>query len=112
MIFYKLGRREASTILEGIASFIESGTYPLAIIIFVASFIVPLGKILVLVTLMVKTLNPDRRRPVRTTRAAVLLFAGGPRSPLAAQGGGTGHVAFPVPEFDRLARPRPCQQRT
>ena len=67
MIFYKFGIVEHSTILEGIASFIESGTYPLAIIIFVASFIVPLGKILVLFILMTKTLFHDRRRPFLQT---------------------------------------------
>jgi len=68
MVFYQLGNANESTILEGIAAFIESGTYPLAIIIFVASFIVPLGKILVLFILMAKTQSNDRRRPILQTK--------------------------------------------
>jgi paraquat-inducible protein A len=52
MVFYTFGRPEASTILEGIAIFIQMGMFPVAIIIFIASFIVPLGKIMGLFTLM------------------------------------------------------------
>jgi paraquat-inducible protein A len=52
MIFYTLGKPDASTILEGIAIFIQMGIYPVAIIIFIASFIIPLGKIFGLFVLM------------------------------------------------------------
>lgn len=52
MIFYTLGKPEASTILEGIAIFIQMGVLPVAIIIFIASFIIPLGKIIGLFTLI------------------------------------------------------------
>ncbi len=52
MVFYTLGKPDASTILEGIAIFIQMGMLPVAIIIFIASFVVPLGKIIGLFTLM------------------------------------------------------------
>lgn len=52
MVFYTLGKPDASTILEGIAIFIQMGMFPVAVIIFIASFIVPLGKIMGLFTLM------------------------------------------------------------
>lgn len=52
MVFYTLGKPDASTILEGIAIFIQLGMLPVAIIIFIASFVVPLGKIIGLFTLM------------------------------------------------------------
>lgn len=55
MVFYTFGKAEASTILEGIAIFIQMGMLPVAIIIFIASFVVPLAKIMGLITLMYNT---------------------------------------------------------
>ncbi|WP_170246341.1 paraquat-inducible protein A [Colwellia hornerae] len=55
MVFYTFGKPEASTILEGIAIFIQMGMLPVAVIIFIASFVVPLGKIIGLFTLMYNT---------------------------------------------------------
>ncbi len=55
MIIYELGSSEASTILEGIATFFQMGLYPIAIIIFIASFIIPLGKIIGLLILIYNT---------------------------------------------------------
>ena len=52
MTFYTLGQPDASTILEGIAIFIQYEMYPVALIIFLASFVVPLGKIMGLFVLM------------------------------------------------------------
>ncbi|WP_181902278.1 paraquat-inducible protein A [Thalassotalea euphylliae] len=52
MIYYTLGKPEASTILEGIATFVQFGMYPVAIVIFIASFVVPLAKIIGLFILM------------------------------------------------------------
>ena len=52
MTFYTLGKPDASTILEGIAIFIQYGMYPVALIIFIASFVVPIGKIIGLFVLM------------------------------------------------------------
>ncbi len=44
----QLGRTEASTILGGVVLLLEMGSYPIAAIIFVASVLVPLGKLLIL----------------------------------------------------------------
>jgi paraquat-inducible protein A len=55
MVFYTFGKPEASTILEGIAIFIQMGMLPVAVIIFIASFVIPLGKIIGLFTLMYNT---------------------------------------------------------
>ncbi|MEH6385310.1 MAG: paraquat-inducible protein A [Colwellia sp.] len=52
MVFYTFGKPDASTILEGIAIFIQMGMLPVAFIIFIASFVVPLCKIIGLFTLM------------------------------------------------------------
>ncbi|MFD2165662.1 paraquat-inducible protein A [Thalassotalea euphylliae] len=52
MVFTTLGVDDASTILGGIIIFLQLGMYPVAIIVFIASFIVPLGKILGLFILM------------------------------------------------------------
>ena len=53
MIFTSLGSPEASTILSGIKSFIQLGMYPVALVVFIASFIVPLGKMLGLIILII-----------------------------------------------------------
>lgn len=55
MVVNSLGKNEASTILEGIAIFIQLGMYPIALIIFIASFIIPLAKILGLTVLIYHT---------------------------------------------------------
>lgn len=60
MVFYTLGKPDASTILEGIAIFIQLGMLPVAIIIFIASFVVPLGKIIGLFTLMYNAKKPTK----------------------------------------------------
>ncbi|WP_448213974.1 paraquat-inducible protein A [Colwellia sp. MEBiC06753] len=52
MIFYILGKPDASNILEGLFTLIDLGMYPVAFIIFIASFIVPLSKIAGLFVLM------------------------------------------------------------
>lgn len=54
MIVYQLGIPDASTILSGIGSFIDYGLYPIAVIIFTASIIVPLVKIFGLLFLVYK----------------------------------------------------------
>jgi paraquat-inducible protein A len=60
MVFYTLGKPDASTILEGIAIFIQMGMFPVAIIIFIASFVVPLGKIIGLFTLVYNAKNSTK----------------------------------------------------
>jgi len=51
MFTNKLGDEKESTILGGVVTLWHHGSYPIAIIIFVASVLVPVGKILVLVWL-------------------------------------------------------------
>ena len=53
MVFTTLGSEEASTILSGIKAFIQLGMMPVALIVFIASFIIPLGKIIGLIVLIV-----------------------------------------------------------
>ncbi|TQV87789.1 paraquat-inducible protein A [Aliikangiella coralliicola] len=43
-----LGQKTANTILGGVISLWQSGSYPIAIVIFVASVLVPIGKIIAL----------------------------------------------------------------
>jgi paraquat-inducible protein A len=54
MIVYSLGIPERATILSGIGTFIDEGLYPIAAIIFTASIIVPLVKIIGLFYLVYK----------------------------------------------------------
>lgn len=68
MRFYTLGVQESSTILEGIMSFIKYGMYPIALIIFAASFIIPLGKIVGLGILMHHVRSPWAKNKVRKTK--------------------------------------------
>lgn len=68
MRFYTLGVQESSTILEGIMSFIKYGMYPIALIIFAASFIIPLGKIVGLGILMHHVRSPWAKNEVRKTK--------------------------------------------
>lgn len=53
MIFSSLGNDEGSTIMSGVITFVQLGMYPVALIIFVASFFVPLGKMLGLIILII-----------------------------------------------------------
>jgi paraquat-inducible protein A len=48
MITEQLGRAEPSTILGGVVYLVHHGSYPIAAVIFIASVLVPLGKILIL----------------------------------------------------------------
>lgn len=47
----RLGGGDANTILSGVALFWEHGAYPIAIVIFVASVVIPLAKLLAIVAL-------------------------------------------------------------
>ena len=63
MIVYQLGVGEDATILSGIGEFIEYGLYPIAVIIFTASIIVPLLKIIGLFALVYKAHTGIRLKP-------------------------------------------------
>ena len=69
----QLGRTIESTILGGVVTLLQLGSWPIAVIIFVASVMVPLGKLLALFflcwTVAFRHLGGERRRTVlyRTT---------------------------------------------
>lgn len=82
MIIYSLGVPDESTILSGIGKFIEQGLYPIAIIIFTASIIVPLIKILGLFMLVYKASTGVRLKPNRHSKIYHILEYLGPWSML------------------------------
>ena len=53
MTVLRFGQGEPNTILSGVTHLIDSGMWPLAMLVFFASFVVPLSKIAVLVLLLV-----------------------------------------------------------
>lgn len=52
MTVVRFGQGEPSTILAGVVHMIEGGNWPLAMLVFFASFVVPISKIVVLVLLL------------------------------------------------------------
>jgi paraquat-inducible protein A len=61
------GSTQSDTILSGVLYFIKTGMWPIAIIIFIASIVVPLAKILILSFLMITVqLGSVRHRKDRT----------------------------------------------
>jgi paraquat-inducible protein A len=67
MTVIHFGHGEPSTILGGVMHLIDSGTWPLAMLVFFASFVVPVSKIAVLVLLLVTAQAGSRwRRRDRT----------------------------------------------
>lgn len=62
-----LGSSTNSTIMGGVAVFWSHGDYPIALIIFVASVIVPLAKLLALSWLCITVARGHRYRPQRRT---------------------------------------------
>lgn len=63
MIIYSLGIGDPSTILSGIGQFVDQGLYPIAAIIFTASIIVPLLKIIGLYLLVYRASTGVRLIP-------------------------------------------------
>lgn len=56
----QLGRTTGSTITEGVINLWQMGSYPIAVVIFVASVVVPLGKMLALAWLCWRVHRPAR----------------------------------------------------
>ena len=67
-IVTSLGHKEADTIMSGVIYFISSGMWPIALVIFVASILVPMLKLLVLSYLSFSVQRKSRWRPVDRTR--------------------------------------------
>ena len=82
MIVYQLGIPSDATILSGIGEFIDHGLYPIAIIIFTASIIVPLIKIIGLFVLVYKAHTGIRLKPNKHSKIYHILEFLGPWSML------------------------------
>ncbi|PKG85100.1 paraquat-inducible membrane protein A [Colwellia sp. 75C3] len=82
MIVYQLGIGDEATILSGIGEFIDHGLYPIAVIIFTASIIVPLLKIIGLFVLVYKVHTGIRLKPDKHSKFYHMLEFLGPWSML------------------------------
>jgi paraquat-inducible protein A len=63
-----LGKETESTILGGVILLWSHGSYPIAIVIFLASVLIPVGKILALIWLCLSVKNTNARTAVQKTR--------------------------------------------
>ncbi|MBF0448742.1 MAG: paraquat-inducible protein A [Magnetococcales bacterium] len=68
MTVSQLGRGEPSTILSGVMHLIHAGMWPLALIVFVASILVPVGKLVILIYLLLSIQYRSFRKPKDRTR--------------------------------------------
>jgi paraquat-inducible protein A len=68
MTIRSLGNAESDTIMGGIVYMLTHGMWPLAIVIFIASFCVPLAKLVILAGLLISVHRGSRWRPVDRTR--------------------------------------------
>ncbi len=58
-----LGHVQSDTIMSGVIYFIQSGSWPIALVIFVASVFVPLLKLVILIYLLISVRRGSRWRP-------------------------------------------------
>ncbi len=63
-----LGKAQSDTIMSGVIYFVKSGSWPIALVIFVASVFVPLLKLFVLTFLLISVHRKSRWRPKDRTR--------------------------------------------
>lgn len=63
-----LGRAQSDTIMSGVIYFIQTGSWPIAVVIFIASILVPLLKIGILAFLLVTVQRGSTFRPLERTR--------------------------------------------
>ena len=68
MTVIQLGRGEPSTIMSGVVALIDGGMWGLAMIVFVASIVVPLAKLSMLVYLLISVQRRSAWRPADRTR--------------------------------------------
>jgi len=64
----QFGRTQSDTILTGVAYLVDTGQWPLALLIFFASIVVPILKILILIFLLVSVQLGVRWRPLERTK--------------------------------------------
>jgi paraquat-inducible protein A len=63
-----LGHVQSDTIMSGVIYFVQSGSWPVALVIFVASIFVPLLKLLILCFLLISVQRRSSWRPLDRTR--------------------------------------------
>jgi paraquat-inducible protein A len=63
-----LGNAEGDTIMSGVIYFIQSGSWPIALVIFVASIFVPILKMMILTFLLISVHMKSKWRPMDRTR--------------------------------------------
>ena len=63
-----LGAVQSDTIMSGVIYFIHSGSWPIALVIFIASVFVPILKILILIGLLISVQRGWQWRPLDRTR--------------------------------------------
>ena len=63
-----LGKIQSDTIMSGVMYFITSGSWPIALVIFIASIVVPLAKLLILMFLLISLQRKSQFRPHDRTR--------------------------------------------
>jgi paraquat-inducible protein A len=68
MTVTSLGKRESDTIMSGVLYFLMHGDWPLALVIFTASVVVPLAKIATITGLLISVHRRSRWRPADRTR--------------------------------------------
>jgi paraquat-inducible protein A len=67
-IVTSLGKDQADTIMSGVIYFIGSGMWPIALVIFVASILVPMLKLIILIFLLITVQRKSAWRPKDRTR--------------------------------------------
>ncbi len=72
-----LGQAQSDTIMSGVIYFVQSGSWPIALIIFIASIFVPLLKLLVLCYLLISVQRRSGFRPSDRTRLYLITEAVG-----------------------------------
>jgi paraquat-inducible protein A len=63
-----LGKSQSDTIMSGVIYFVKSGSWPIALVIFVASVFVPLMKLFLLTFLLISVQRKSQWRPKDRTR--------------------------------------------
>ena len=62
------GKAQSDTIMSGVIYFVKSGSWPIALVIFVASVFVPLCKLIILIYLLISVQVKSKWRPKDRTR--------------------------------------------
>lgn len=82
MVVYTMGNDTRSTIMEGVTIFMQSGMYPVAFVIFIASFVIPVGKILCLLILVTQARSAKPKNLKLMTKLYSIVEVLGPWSML------------------------------